>query len=232
MLSPGGTISGHVIERRNQEPKTDFEMIIYSPDGIEQPIHGVKTDELGSYTAYGLPAGGYKILANSPWGCGTCDTYYLDSEDIAGASSVMLGSGTDVEGIDFSLSEGNFDLNIELKMPRRWVDPGELFGLRMTIDNDGPELADLPVFLILDIQGALYFWPLWSFWDVSAQTGLDFQLSTVPVDDSEIVILPEFVWPELGFDMDDLQFIGAITNWSMSDLASDIEIEEWSFDGH
>lgn len=230
-LVSGGMISGTVIEQRNLEPREDLDVVIYSPEGIEQPIHSVSTDGDGHYTAYGLPEGGYKVLADASWGCGARDTFFPAAAELSGGSTVMVDSGIHVEGIDIGLPEGNFDLNIELKMPRRWVDPGELFGLRMTIDNDGPELTDLPAFVILDVQGALYFWPSWSFWNPDQQTGLDFQLLKVTEDDSEVEILPEFIWPELGFDMDDLHFMGALTNWSMTGLASDFEIEEWSFDG-
>jgi len=231
ILSPGGTISGQVIEQRNQEVKSGYEMIVYSPEGIEQPVHHIKTDDLGHYSVFGLPDGGYKIKANAPWGCGVRDTYFPDSEDMANASTIMLSTSAHVDDINFSLPEGNFDLNIKLKMPRRWVDPGELFGLNISIINDGPDLENLPVFLILDIQGALYFWPSWSLWNSKQQTGLDYDLTTISAGNSSITILPEFIWPKLGYDMDNLQFIGAITNWSMSDLASDLEVEEWSFDG-
>nr|HPQ42345.1 carboxypeptidase-like regulatory domain-containing protein [bacterium] len=232
VLDPGSTVQGAVSLSRNGDPFPGTAIVMFSEDGREQPLHSVETDSDGSYLAFGIPAGIYCIQADAPWGCGARDVFFPDAFEFSAAQPIQVGTATSVTGIDMALPEGNFDLNIALRMPRRWVDPGEVFGLTMTVDNDGPLLTDLPVFLLLDIQGAIYFWPSWSLWSPPEATGLDFMAASLPEAASEIVILPEFIWPQLGFDMDGLRFIGAITNWSMTDLASDVEIEEWSFDGN
>lgn len=231
-LQPGSSVTGRITWLRNSEPFTGCGITLFTLEGREQPLHSVTSVTDGSYVAFGIPAGDYIIMADAPWGCGARDTYYPDAADSSQAIPVSVETATTVDGINIALPEGNFDINIGLSMPRRWVDPGELFGLKMIVDNDGPVLPDLPVFLILDIQGALYFWPSWSLWAPPEALGFDYLAFTVPEDTSEIIILPEFIWPQLGFDMDGLQFIGAMTNWSITALASDVEVEEWSFDGY
>ncbi|MBN1297470.1 carboxypeptidase regulatory-like domain-containing protein [bacterium] len=231
-LVSGGMMTGRVMEKVTGQPKVDCRIRIDGTDGLEQPIHTVKTQPDGTYLAYGLPNGVYRILADAPHGCGAQDAYHPNAPAAADAAWVTTTAGDTVTGIDIELPEGNFDLNIALKMPRRWVDPGEVFGLTMDVENDGTELTALPVFLLLDIHGAIYFWPSWSLWDPPEFIGLDFLAVDLPPGSSSITILPEFIWPQLGFDMDNLFFIGAMTSWSLAIQASDVEMEEWSFDGY
>ncbi len=229
ILIDGGAISGQVVEKRTQSFKPGCEIKAYSLEGIEQPIHTAKSADDGSYLAFGLPPGSYYLYAEPPDGCGAAAVYYPDSIEVAGAEPVAVEVKQTVADINFNLPEGNFEISGDLDMPTRWVDPGELFGLTFTVTNKGEELADLPVFIVLDVQGDLFFWPSWAHWAPPAYTGVDFIRVTLPPGDRELVVFPEIEWPETGLEMDGLQFIAAVTNWSITGLASDVEVIEWSF---
>lgn len=229
-LIPGGSIRGQVQEIRTQMVKPDCEIKAYSLDGIEQPIHTAATDADGLYDAYGLPQGSYYLYVDPPDGCGAAGIFYPDSIDGSGAEPVAVTAGHTVSGIDFRLPEGNFELNGDLDMPTRYVDPGEMFGLTYTITNKGELLTNLPVFVLLDIQGEYFFWPSWIKWSPPEHTGIDFREYSLDSGDTVIDVFPEFEWPETGLEMDGLRFIAAVTNWSMTGLASDVEIIEWSFE--
>lgn len=228
-LNPGGSIYGTVHEIHSQAFKPGCEIKAYSLDWIEQPIHTALSGDDGDYVAYGLPQGSYYLFVDPPRGCGAAAMYHPFSLDQAGAQTLAVEAGQSLTGIDFYLPEGNFELNGDLDMPTRFVDPGEMFGLTYTVTHKGTPLAGLPLFVILDIQGQFYFWPSWTLWAPPVHTTIDYRMIDFDVGDTAVEVFPQIVWPETGIEMDGLRFIAAVTNWSLTGLASDLETIEWSF---
>jgi len=228
-LPPGGTITG-IVSRVIGGFEMECNVIAYSPDWIEQPIHTAKTDEFGVYAAYGLPSGDYYLRAKSLWGSGSARRYYPDSYEKEGAELVHVDSGNLLSDIDFLLPEGNFALDLTLDMPRTMYAPGDEFYLNLVFYKSGPDLEGLPVFVLLETFGTYYFWPSWRRYSPPESPYIDYRLENIPSGTSTLEIFPSFPWPDTGTSGTDLLFMGAVMNWSLSGLAGNIDIVEWGFE--
>ena len=88
----------------------------------------------------------------------------------------------------------------------------------------------MPLFLILDAFDTLYFWPGWTAYAPPDANDIDFRLTDFSQGDTAIAILPSIWWPDTGMSGSQLQFISAVVNRSMTDLASNLAVTEWSFE--
>ncbi|MBN1550268.1 carboxypeptidase regulatory-like domain-containing protein [bacterium] len=228
-LPPGSIISGSVMNIFD-EPVAQCEIIVFSTDGREQPVHQAVSDAKGSYIAYGLPAGSYYLQACAPNGCGFESRFYPSETSMATAQTVAVTPDTMAESIDFILPEGNFDLSVMLTMPKTHVVPGDPFSLTLSIANDGTHLDDLPLFILLQCFGSYYFWPSWQPFNPPDYPYIDYAFMDLDKGNREIVVFPQFTWPHTGIAADNLQFISAFVTWSVSDLASDPAFISWSFE--
>ncbi len=228
VLPPGAVISGHVFQSLGGVVR-DCSIRVYNLDWIAQPIHQSISNDQGEYQAFGLPAGDYYLEADPEHGCGFRGNFYPDTTQ-ENARPVHAEPLTITENIDFILPEGNFDVQLALDMPGRHFDPGDMFYLNLIIEHDGPELNQLPVFLILEGFGSYFFWPEWTRFNPPEQVSIDYDLRDIPSDETIIEVFSPFAWPHTGIDADGLRFIGAVTNWSISDVIGDPDVVSWSFD--
>jgi len=90
-------------------------------------------------------------------------------------------------------------------MPSTHFTPGDPCYLKIKLCNPGPDTYDnVPVFVILDVYGAMYCAPTWS--------GFDYFEFDLNVGLEEITVLPEFSWPSGVGAADGLMFYAAMTD--------------------
>ncbi len=227
-LPVGGSVTGNIGKLLGGIAE-NCQISAFSSDWREQPIHQVFSDDKGEYLAYGLPEGNFYLKAEPVHGSGADDTYYPDHPRQEDAESVSVVPGLTVEDIDFILPEGNFDIDLDLDLPSDSYVSGDTFYLNILLDNDGPNLENLPVFLILDIADVLYFWPGWKMYDPPDHPFIDYSVMDIPEDQSQIVIFPSFPWPTLSSPVPGITIMAAVTNWSLTDLASNLDSRAISF---
>ena len=74
-------------------------------------------------------------------------------------------------------------------MPSDLFHPGDHFECKVTVWNDESfTLNNHPLFVILDLWGSYYFAPGFS--------DFEFYSESFPPGEKEIIVVPEFVWPE------------------------------------
>jgi hypothetical protein len=121
-------------------------------------------------------------------------------------------------------------LGVRLAAPRTQVHPGDEFWVKGYLDNPGQQTLDhVPVFFILDVQGALYFWPSWGLYDPPA-AGVDFERRDLPAGSTEVPVVPAFAWPDTGAGaLTGLRFYGAMLNTGMTAILGEFGVLDWSY---
>ncbi|MCD4653966.1 hypothetical protein K8T06_08515 [bacterium] len=98
------------------------------------------------------------------------------------------------------------------------------------LGRDDLEPENLPFYFILDIHGALYFWPSWVANELPESTVFDYESGYVGVGLQRINIIPSFIWPDTGNVSDSgLWFYGAILNEEHTTILGDYAAVEWGF---
>ncbi len=224
---PEGAVFSGCIRNFSTEPAPDVEVTVYSTDWTRQPIHRPISDASGNYTAFGLPPGAYFARAVPEKGSGMARIYYPDATNRDDAQPVSVSLDSPVNGINFLLPEGNFDLELTLDISSSILRPGMEFYLNADIVHSGPELENLPLLCILNVSGTYYFWPGWGIYDPPEHPFIDYALRTVPKGCTRENIIPAFTWPETVPPLENLQFISAFCNRGFTDLACDISTIDW-----
>lgn len=115
------------------------------------------------------------------------------------------------------------ELGVTLYMPSHDFSPGDPCSCRVTIANPGPETySSVMLFVVLDIAGSYFFWP--SFSD------FDYQTVSVAVGSFDIMVLPEFPWPEGAGNMSGVNFCAGMTDSTGSQLLG--TMSTWMFGWH
>ncbi|GEM_PF-6644063 len=227
-LPDAGLFSGRVL-RDSGEPIGSCEIRVYDSEWTLQPIHHAISDSQGRYEAFGLPAGQYFAEAYPISGSGDAGEYYNNASIAADADLITIEILHSVQNIDFSLSEGNFDFRLDIRMPSRHISGGMSFVVDLDIRNDGTSQISMPVFFLLELSGSYFFWPSWRLFDPPDAPFIDYSFCDLPSGTVTIPIFPEFTWPELGLPTTEAQFLTAITTRNFSSLASDVATISWSF---
>ena len=83
---------------------------------------------------------------------------------------------------------------------------------------------------ILDVFGQFWFWPGWKHYAPPAADEIDFDYLDVPTGSTEVIVLPEFIWPDTGADVvSGLWFYGAMLDPGMSGIVGGMASEEWGY---
>jgi hypothetical protein len=80
---------------------------------------------------------------------------------------------------------------IDIQLSDQELVPGDTFGLDALLMNPGPAIQ-VNVFVILEVYGYFYFWPSFS------ETADFMSFDLTENSDTNVEILPEFVWPPAG----------------------------------
>lgn len=106
-------------------------------------------------------------------------------------------------------------------MPGNLYGSGDICWLKAHVCNDGPQtLRNIPLFVVLDVAGAYWFWPTWS-------SEIDYDSRDFDPGRTIVEIIPEFTWPENSSAYDGAMFHGAILDQEMTTLQG--EMGSWRF---
>ena len=113
-------------------------------------------------------------------------------------------------------------LAVELRMPATFIAPGDTVWMALDVVNPRRiNLTGLPLFVLLDIHGEVFFGPSWG-------QGID--MYSLPVDGARqftIDIIPAFAWPE-GISSGSATALAAITDPGITELLC--PVSTWEFD--
>ena len=120
-----------------------------------------------------------------------------------------------------------YRLGVELEMPARYFAPGDICWLKAYVKNPTAETFNkIPLFVFFDIGiNEYWFWPTWTHYPPD----FDYKPISVTPGIQEFQIIPEFTWPDNAGAMDDVQFIGGMTNPEITQLFGDIDVWTFSF---
>ncbi len=109
------------------------------------------------------------------------------------------------------------ELSLSIVMPSNMFFPGDRYECAIIIDNEtGVELADLPVFLILDVYGELFFMP-----DAD-----DFSFYSMNLHPGQTILeaIPKFTWPGDVGSASNIIWYAGITDHAFLKLISNVDI--------
>jgi hypothetical protein len=109
--------------------------------------------------------------------------------------------------------------------------PGDPFWLKAYLDNPASEsLTRVPLFFVLEVEGACFFWPSWRLYDESDPDSFDFHFVDVPPGSWELLVIPQFAWPNPGEQTGDgLTIFGFMTSPDFSAISGNSGIVSFGF---
>ena len=120
-------------------------------------------------------------------------------------------------------------LGVRLDLPSM-VHPGETFHVTGYLDNPDAAMTAVPTFFILDVYGQFWFWPGWKHYAPPASNDIDYRNLDVPAGTTEVIVLPEFVWPETGSGQaDGLWFYGAMLDPGMTSIMGQMAARQFGY---
>ncbi len=112
---------------------------------------------------------------------------------------------------------------LQINMPADFFVPGDIFDCRITFENENIPRRNVPLVLLLDIQGQYWFWDDWT-------QEFDFESIDIPPGESEKIIFNPMEWPQTGNQkMDNLTFHAALLNNAMTAVLSNIDSFTFGF---
>jgi len=115
------------------------------------------------------------------------------------------------------------NLGVEIRYPATYFRPDDEFYLNLEICNNLMHImTDIPIFVILEVQGNFWFAPGWT------QT-VDYYQEDLPVALTEKLIINPFLWPENAGSFNGAVFWSAITNPALTNILGDIGVWEFSW---
>ena len=116
------------------------------------------------------------------------------------------------------------ETGVTLWMPSKDFGPDDPCSCSVTVCNGGTEkLEDMPLFVILDVAGLMFFWP--DFDDFAYQN-----VTLEPGKDDVITVLSEFSWPAGVGSFNDTVWYAGMTNPEMTVLKGAFDM--WEFGWH
>ncbi len=147
-------------------------------------------------------------LVSSGLGFGS-EPFYFDDFSLSDITDHLSHVASDSKDIVFDSSCDT--LGCTVSMPAEMYRPGDTCWCMVTICNPGTETySGIPVFVILDVYGNYYFAPSFSDFD-------RYLMDIVP-GESEIEVLPEFLWPTGAGSASGIVWYAAMTNPEMTAL--------------
>ncbi len=142
-----------------------------------------------------------------------CNAFYCtcrvsDQEIFAGGS---YGSVYQFDGV--------LDLAVQIDLNSQ-TNSGDLFSVTGYIDNSRELLKNTPVFFVLEIEGAFWFWPGWVPYHSSGSGEIDYEIMDIDTGITEIPVINPFQIPELSEPIQGV-FRGAILSHSMTEIIGD-----------
>lgn len=232
-LADGGFVSGRVVDAVSGHGLESIEIHLLNEDLEFLPLHSVITDAQGEYIAHGIPTGNYYALASNDDGDGYQAEYYPEAATAPGATKIAVLAGETIENIDFTLDPDplptatpSVTLGVELEMPGDMFHSGDLFYLNARVGNPGQAMTGIPLFVILDVYGDLFFWPGW----IAGDNGWDYQTIDLDPGIRIIPVIPAFDWPVIDGSASDLRVYAGMTRPDFSRLLGDMDIITFGYE--
>jgi len=115
-------------------------------------------------------------------------------------------------------------LGVDLLMPGDTYHPGSIFWLTARFRNPDAAIYDVPLCVILDVHGQLFFWPGWT-----ALPEVDYLPVDVAHGYSEMVIIPPFPWPANAGSASGVFFHAALVDESLTEILGDPASREFGW---
>lgn len=117
--------------------------------------------------------------------------------------------------------------SVELTMPSHYFRPGDPCSLTASLCNPGTPQIDRRLCVVLAVFGEFWFGPGWGHYP---DAGIDFYaMARIETGLTGMVILEEFIWPDVSDSQDGLRFYGAVLDQSMSQLLTPLAEFEFGF---
>jgi hypothetical protein len=101
-------------------------------------------------------------------------------------------------------------------MPSDMFRPGDPFECAIVIDNDSFEaMDDIPLFLILDVYGDLFFMP--------NASNFDYYSADLPPGETIFIAVPMFQWPENAGSADNIYWYAGLTDNTFTRLIGNFD---------
>lgn len=158
--------------------------------------------------------------ANSPslntGNAAAADTCFDTTEEIVCMSmfTVQTNEELDAGTVDMGYHYGKTASGVgtRIDMSTTWLIPGDDLTVNACIYNTLSPLTQIPLFVILDAGGMLFFWDSWS-------TTPDYRIVDVPKGITIVPIIEGLTWPDTGTSsMSNLVFWSAMTDSAMSTI--------------
>ncbi len=108
-------------------------------------------------------------------------------------------------------------------MPLDWYTAGDTCYCNVIVCNASDEtMADIPVFVILDVYGMLFFAPDFS--------EFNFYLQPLPPGETVIPVLPAFPWPANTGTAANIYWYAAMTDAAIQNLHGDFDMFTFGWD--
>ncbi len=125
----------------------------------------------------------------------------------------------------YNLVEDTLELGVQLIMPSNHYYEGDDCWVNAVISNPGDPMEDVPLFVILDVYGELFFWPSWTSYGATGM--IDYREIDLGTGTMELLILQTFGMPALVEDLPDLYFHGAMVDMEAAMLIGELDSIEF-----
>jgi hypothetical protein len=116
--------------------------------------------------------------------------------------------------------------SITIDMPTTYVHPYDSFYINENIDVPSSPLYSVNLFCVLDVYGALFFWPSWTTYPEWDWTYYD----TIDVGSWYVEILPAFTWPDTGGgSASGLYLYGLMLDETLSYVIGNYDVVSWGY---
>ncbi len=116
-------------------------------------------------------------------------------------------------------------LRIKIELPQSEFTTGDTFFVSVAISNARDPMTQIPLFVLLEIHGAYWFWPEW----VAYPPDISFQPVDVPSGNSGVNIIDPFQWPATDTSADGLLFAAALVNQELTDILCPVDYFQWGY---
>jgi len=124
--------------------------------------------------------------------------------------------------------DGAYPEGVRISAPKQ-VFPGDVFQVKLYLDNPGDPIADVLLFLALEIGGEYWFWDDWQLFDSEDPSTLDWRQLDLVTGTTTIQAIPPVEWPETGYSLDELWFHSAMLRSDTGELIGNVDSIKWRF---
>ena len=116
------------------------------------------------------------------------------------------------QGITFSLMLSSFDFH-----------PDDEVFIYAYVQNFEEPIENVPVVILLEVFGELFFWPSWSQYNPQTGEGFDVQRMDIAHGINRIEVLPKMIWPYITDELSGILLYGAMLTDDLTAIRGDYD---------